>query len=101
MALCSFFEIAIMESFIGMETSDCRSESSGAKYDESQFQLTFFSKPLLFLSVCRHPKHGNRQRTAVASNLPIFYVELDSGGRCDRPAAVFLLLDFVVLASLL
>src|SRR5438552_633161 len=39
----------------------------------------------------------NRQRPAVAANVPLFNVELDDGRCCERPASVFLILDLVMI----
>src|SRR5512140_3840151 len=77
--------IVTADSRIEAEESECRSASCGAD-------------DVLFLSVRRHPKHANRHWAAVMANVPLVNLELDCGRCRKRAAAVFLMLDFVMVA---
>src|SRR6267154_5168246 len=70
---------------IEAEESECRRASCGAD-------------DVLFLGVRRHPKHANRHWAAVPANVPLINLELDCGRCRKRAAAVFLILDFVMVA---
>src|SRR5215470_2959984 len=75
-------------------TTDC-----GIKTDESgRRHLYCGADDGLFLSVRQHPKHANGHGAAVVANVPLVDVELDRRRRCERTAAVFLVLDFVMIA---
>src|SRR5215207_8141726 len=85
MVLCSSPAIVITDFCIKTEELEYQRASCGAD-------------DVLFLGVRQYPKHANRYRAAVTANVPLINVELDCG-RCRKgAAAVFLILDFVMVA---
>src|SRR5262249_55934680 len=77
--------IVITDFRIKTEESECRYPGCGAD-------------DVLFLSVGQHQKRANRGRAAIAANVPFVNLELDRCRRGKRAAAVFLILDFVMVA---